>query len=121
MTGEIPGELSNLTNLYQLYLSQNQLSRCILQDLRDIRHHDLHDLNLPFCDVLLSGMSISSGELTPPFDPYHVEYTAEVSTPVAMLVLTNEHGAKVRYLDREGVDRAAPLAHWNLRSFLVRV
>ena len=105
LTGEIPGELSNLTNLYQLYLSQNQLSRCILQDLRDIRHHDLHDLNLPFCDVLLSGISISSGELTLPFDPYQVEYAALVGPPEATLVLTNEHGAKINYLDRDGIGR----------------
>ena len=106
LTGEIPGELSNLTNLYQLYLSQNELSRCILQDLRDIRHHDLHDLNLPFCDVLLSGISISSGELTPPFDPYQVKYAALVGPPEATLVLTNEHGAKINYLDRDGIGRA---------------
>ena len=106
LAGEIPGELSNLTNLYQLYLSQNQLSRCIAQDLRDIRHHDLHDLNLPFCDVLLSGMSISSGELTPPFDPYQVKYAALVGPPEATLVLTNEHGAKINYLDRDGIGRA---------------
>ena len=118
LTGEIPGELSNLTNLYQLYLSQNQLSRCILQDLRDIRHHDLHDLNLPFCDVLLSGISISSGELTLPFDPYHVEYTAEVSTPVATLVLTNEHGAKINYLDRDGIGRAGAVGTLELAVLL---
>ena len=102
LTGEIPSELVNLENLQTLYLSDNPLSGCITSGLRDVLHNDLFLLDLPFCDVLLSGLTITPGELTPQFDPYHSEYFAMVSSPHVRLVLTNEHEATIGYYDRSG-------------------
>ena len=50
LSGELPPELGNLTNLTHLYLHENQLSGCIpgsLQDRLDMRYSDLG--GLPFC------------------------------------------------------------------------
>ena len=44
--------------------------------------------------------------MTPPFDPYQVKYAVLVGPPEATLVLTNEYGAKINYLDRDGIGRA---------------
>ena len=50
LTGEIPSELGNLVNLEALYLAGNQLSGCVPGELRDVQHNDFDDLDLPFCD-----------------------------------------------------------------------
>ena len=50
LSGELPPELGNLTNLTRLYLHENQLSGCIpgsLQDRLDMSDSDLG--GLPFC------------------------------------------------------------------------
>ena len=64
--------------------------------------NDLDELGLPFCDVLLSGITIGSGELTPLFDPYNSEYVAAVGPPVAHMVLTKEYGATIYHVDQHG-------------------
>ena len=69
LTGEIPKELGNLANLERLYLSENQLTGCIPYGLRHVVDNDLDELGLPFCDVLLSGLTVSPGSLVPQFDP----------------------------------------------------
>ena len=50
MTGAIPPELSNLTNLETLHLAGNPLRGCIPAGLRAVPENDLADLGLPFCD-----------------------------------------------------------------------
>ena len=64
--------------------------------------NDLYELGLPFCDVLLSGITISSGELAPPFDPHHTQYSAAVGQPEAHLVLENEYRATISHVDQRG-------------------
>ena len=49
--GEIPPELGGLSNLTGLGLSDNQLTGCIPEGLRDIEANDLGDLNLPDCGL----------------------------------------------------------------------
>ena len=105
LTGPIPAELSSLSNLATLYLSENQLDGCIPQELRDVAESDLHDLGLPFCDVLLSGFSIDPGTLGTPFDPYQTEYAAMGPLRVTVIPV-NEHSSSVRYLDEDGNEKA---------------
>lgn len=99
LTGAIPASLGGLTNLQALYLSQNLLTECIPEGLRGVAGNDLEDLDLPSCDVLLSGLNISPGTLTPPFDAYHSEYATVVGTSRVTVILSNEHNATLQFLD----------------------
>ena len=49
LTGQIPDSLSNLAGLSNLYLRDNQLTGCIPVGLRDVENNDFDDLGLPFC------------------------------------------------------------------------
>ena len=49
LTGEIPAELGNLSNLERLYLGANQLTGCVPAGLRDVPFNDLAGLGLDFC------------------------------------------------------------------------
>ena len=101
LTGEIPAGLSTLQYLQRLNLSGNQLTGCIPAALRGVVENDFHDLRLPYCDVLVSGLTISPRSLTPPFDPYRTFYTAfEGSTRVTVAPI-NEHNATFQFLDQD--------------------
>ena len=105
LSGVIPPEIGDLSNLRRLYLSGNQLEGCVLQQLRDVAESDLNDVGLPFCDVLLSGLTIEPGSLTTPFDPYETEYTAVGPSRVTVTPV-NEHNSTFRYLDEDGSEIA---------------
>ena len=101
LSGVIPAEIGDLSNLRRLYLSGNQLEGCVLQQLRDVAESDLNDVGLPFCDVLLSGLTIDPGSLTTPFDPFETEYIAVGPSRVTVIPV-NEYNATFRYLDENG-------------------
>ena len=63
--------------------------------------NDLGDINLPFCDVLLSGLTVSPGSLVPQFDPDRTDYSASVGlSPVTVtLIPTNDQNATFLFLD----------------------
>ena len=82
------------------------LTGCIPGGLRGIHVGDVSRLRLPFCDTLLSGLSISSGALTPAFDAFETSYTSEVSVPQITVTPLNDHGASFRFLDRRYGERA---------------
>ena len=106
LTGAIPEGLGNLQHLDTVYLSDNRLnSGCIPARWRGSRHlnnHDLDDVDLPFCDVALSALAVSPGELTPRFDPGVSEYTAEVEDGQVTITPATGHGATFQLLDSEG-------------------
>ena len=99
LRGRIPGNLANLVNLQSLNLSDNHFTGCIPQGLRRVATNDFGDLGLPFCDVLLSGLSIGRGTLTPQFQPSRTEYVAEVRSSPITISATNDHNAQVAFLD----------------------
>ena len=99
LSGEIPAGLGSLADLQQLFLSPNQLDGCVPQALRDVTSHDLDDLGLPYCDVLLSGLTISPGSLTTLFDPYRTEYDGVVSTSRVTVTPVNVYNSTFRFLD----------------------
>ena len=101
LTGPIPTELGDLSNLEELYLGGNRLVGCILEGLRDVADNDLHDVGLPFCDVLLSGLVINPGSLIPPFDSDRTDYTAVVGQSRVTVTPTNDHSATVQLLDQD--------------------
>ena len=101
LSGVIPAEIGDLSNLRRLYLSGNQLEGCVLQQLRDVAESDLNDVGLPFCDVLLSGLTIDPGSLTTPFDPFETEYIAVGPSRVTVIPV-NEYNSTFRYLDENG-------------------
>ena len=107
LSGPIPTELGNLSSLVELYLRSNQFSGCIPVGLRVVEANDLNDVGLPFCDVLLSGLTIAPGSLDPAFDPYRSYYYGTVATGAQVTVNpTNAHGATFRYLDENNVEVA---------------
>ena len=106
LTGPIPTSLDDLVNLQVLYLSQNLLTECIPEGLRDVEVNDLRDLDLPSCDVLLSGLNMDPGTLTSPFDPYHTEYSAVVGASRITVILSNEHDATLQFLDENRSETA---------------
>ena len=105
LTRSIPDTLGDLANLAQLWLSQNELTGCIPLALRRVADNDLDDLALPYCDVLLSGLTVSPGSLVPAFDAYHFEYSASVGlSPVTVtLIPANEHNATFQFLDENDI------------------
>ena len=103
LTGEIPAELGGLANLEILFLWNSQLTGCITQPLRNVRANDFYSLDLPFCDVLLSRVTITPGSLTPTFDSYHPEYTVAVGRSRVTVATANDHNASIFLLDQNGV------------------
>ena len=61
MTGDIPSELGDLSNLEELYLFGNQLTGCIPEGLRDVANSDLSLLNLPDCEAATGMIAIPGG------------------------------------------------------------
>ena len=108
LTGEIPKELGNLANLLGLFLSENQLTGCIPYGLRHVVDNDFYELGLPFCDVLLSGLTVSPGSLVPQFDPGRTGYSASVGlSPVTVTVIpTNDHDATFLFFDENDIEVA---------------
>ena len=103
LIGAIPEGLGNLQHLDAVYLSENRLDRgCIPASWRDLRNHDLDDIDLPFCDVALSALVVSPGELTPRFDPGVSEYTAEVEDGQVTITPATSYGGAFQLLDGEG-------------------
>ena len=80
LEGEIPASFGNLTNLYEIKLSgdDHNLTGCIPSGLRGIDDNDLDDLDLPFCDVALSGLTASPGQLDEPFNSTQTSFSATV-------------------------------------------
>ena len=65
--------------------------------------NDLASLGLPFCDVLLSGLTISPGVLTPAFTPYQIAYTAAVGPSPITVTPANAHNAAIAFLGENDV------------------
>ena len=99
LTGETPPALASLSNLGYLRLGGNDFTGCIPEGLRRVADNDLAGLGLPFCDVLLSGLAISPGVLTPQFESDHTDYTAEVDQPRLTIIPSSLHNAAIEFLD----------------------
>ncbi len=68
-----------------------------------MQRHDFGSIDLPFCDVALSGLTISPGGLIQSFDPYRAEYTVAVGPSRVTVVPTNDHNASFIFLDVKNV------------------
>ena len=103
LTGEIPAELGRLTHLEQLWLAGNQFAGCVPADLRNVfstdRTHRLKDIGIPYCDVLLSGLGITSSTLSPQFDAYITDYRAAARASRITVSPSSRHNATFEYLD----------------------
>ena len=103
LAGEIPGELGRLTNLEQLWLGGNHFTGCVPAELRSVasidRTHRLKEIGIPYCDELLSGLSIDPATLSPQFDAYSTDYTVAARSSRITLSLTSGHNATFEYLD----------------------
>ena len=102
LSGTIPPELGTLPTLWFLELHGNQFSGCVPEGLRDVPYFYFYGLRLPYCDVVLSNLTVSPRSLTPPFDPYHTSYTALEGPSRVTVVATNDHDAKIEFHDLVG-------------------
>ena len=100
LTGTIPSELAELTNLQRLGLGDNQLSGCIPAGLRGVQDNELARLNLPHCDVLLNGLSVTPADLRPGFDSYVTDYTAAATASSVTVSPVVQNSATFQYLDQ---------------------
>ena len=83
LTGEIPTELGNLSNLAWLYLSGNQLTGCVPAGLLDVPNNDFDMLGMPFCELQLPGVpSVSFATLVTP--------VVRLNSPIAVTVTFSE-------------------------------
>ncbi len=103
LSGTIPASLTSLLNLEGLYLRDNQLTGCIPSALRAVAENDLDQLAVPYCDVLLSGLVIDPGALTPAFDPYQTDYTAVASASTVTVTPSSLHAATFEFLDVDDI------------------
>ena len=104
LSGAIPEGLGRLAKLEAVYLDGNNLDRgCIPATWRNLRNHDLDDVDLPFCDVALSALAVSPGELTPRFDRGVSKYTAKVEDGQVTITPATSHGGAFQLLDGQGV------------------
>ena len=99
LTGKIPGELGQLAKLKDLIISDNQLTGCIPQALQGVRSNEFLNLPLPFCDVLLSRLTVKPGTMTPTFDPFHAEYSIAEGRSLITVAPVNDHNATIHFLD----------------------
>ena len=99
----IPGQLTELAQLRFLRLAGNEFTGCIPEGLRSVADNDFRDLDLPFCDVLLSDLTVSRGMLTPQFEPSHTDYTAEAGSSPVTVTPANDHNARLEFLDGNDV------------------
>ena len=99
LTGKIPGELGHLAKLKGLIIGDNQLTGCIPQALQGVRSNEFLNLPLPFCDVLLSRLTVKPGSMTPTFDPFHAEYSFAEGRSLITVAPVNDHNATIHFLD----------------------
>ena len=102
LSGQVPSQLGDLADLQQVRLSGNQLTGCVAEGLRGVADNDLEEVGLPFCDILLSRLTISPGSLVPPFDPEHTDYVAVVGASQVTIGATSDHDAILQVLDQHG-------------------
>ena len=82
LTGTMPPEMGDLSNLTVLDLSGNQLSGCIPNGLRDVPGGDLDQLGLPFCGPTTISVSITATSTQVRIDS-PIPVTAAFSEPVS--------------------------------------
>ena len=97
LRGEIPASLATLPNLRYLFMDGNDLEGCIPVGLRGLSNDDLDDLDLPYCDVVLRGLSVSPWTLEPSFEADRTQYSAEVYDSRVTIAPVNDHGATFEY------------------------
>ena len=91
LTGSIPSQLENLS-LVALYLSGNQFTGCIPAALRNVPRNDLASLNLPFCvtptpTATPTPTSTPTATPTPTQEP-ETNTVADLPGPVAGVLLS---------------------------------
>ena len=102
LSGQVPSQLGDLADLEELRLSGNRLTGCVPEGVRSVADNDLEEVGLLFCDVLLSGLTVSPGSLVPPFDPEHTDYVAVVGSSQVTIGATSDHDTILQVLDQHG-------------------
>ena len=102
LSGQVPLQLGDLANLQQHRLSGNRLTGCVPAGLRRVADSDLDEVGLPFCDVLLSELTISPGSLIPSFNPDHTDYVAVTAESQITIGAASNDNVTVQIIDQAG-------------------
>ena len=105
LTGEIPAELGDLSRLWRLYLSSNQLTGCIPSGLRNIQDNDLGQLGLPFCDM--PGAPTIATQIVPGDASLTVAWAAPINTGSSAITAYDR-----RYIETGAADKSD--ANWTV-------
>ncbi len=102
--GDITGWGDGLAGLEELFLAQDgkTLTGCIPGGLRRVAKNDLPDLDLPYCDLFLTGLTVEGATLDPAFDPAERErtnYEALAGLARVTVAPTGEPGVSFTYRD----------------------
>ena len=102
LSGEIPPELGNLPNLVRVYLSNNLLIGCVPDGLRYVPFNDLSHVGLPFCgEAPTSGPDLVITSLQTAGLRYSATYegSVEVGSEFSLFVTVhNQGGGRVENL-----------------------
>ena len=99
LTGSIPVGLGSLENLTGLYIAQNSFTGCAAASVRAVENNDASELTLPYCDVLLSSLSIEGARLSPAFNPYSDTYSAVAGPSMVTVLAQAPSGSRVVLVD----------------------
>ena len=113
---DISGWGNDLASLEELFLAQDEktLTGCIPGGLRSAAKNDLPELELPYCDLFLTGLTVGGATLDPAFDPTdreRINYEAVAGPARVTIAPRGEPGVSFTYRDES--DEEIPDANPN--------
>ncbi|MXX65832.1 MAG: hypothetical protein F4Z40_02185 [Chloroflexi bacterium] len=109
LEGLIPEEIAQLSRLRELFLEGNGFEGCAPNEIRRLRSTiDLLEFGgRPFCDLALSLISVSPGQIRPEFDSARHDYVVDVPAPessrhVSLRLFAYQELQAVAFLDANG-------------------
>ncbi len=104
----ISGWGDSLSGLEELFVAQNAktLTGCIPGSLRNVPRNDLPDLELPYCDLFLTGLSLEGAVLKDPpaFNASILSYVAVAGPPAVTIIPIRDPSADVGFQYRDVQD-----------------
>ena len=102
LDGAMPADLGSLNNLKELYLAQNSIIGCTPAALRELANSDVGEMTIPYCDALLSGLTVDGARLSPSLHPNIDTYIAVAGPPLVTVNAQAPAGSQVFLVNEAG-------------------